>query len=127
MSRRLAVLALACLLASAARAGSGPKLVIDPESWDFGRTLKNRSLEKRFTIRNVGDAPLVIDRITTTCGCAAALLDEKTLKPGQSAELRVTFQTEGLEGRVERKVLLRSNDRQRDPLEIKLRADVARP
>jgi hypothetical protein len=129
VTRRLLLpFALASGLAAAvAAAGEGPRLVIDPESWDFGRTLKNRVLEKRFTIKNVGDAPLVVERITTTCGCAAALLDDKTLDPGESAQLKVTFQTQGLEGRVERKVLLRSNDRQRDPLEIKLQASVARP
>ncbi len=126
MTRRALLLPAAFLLVSAlaARAGSGPKLVLDPESWDFGRTLKSRVLEKEFTLRNVGDADLVIDKITTTCGCTAALLDEKTLKPGKQATLKVSFETRGFEGRVERKVLLRTNDRSRDPLEIKLQATV---
>jgi hypothetical protein len=127
VTRRLAVLALLCLLVPGAGAGVGPKLVIDPESWDFGRTLRNRALEKQFTVKNVGDAALVIDRITTTCGCTAALLDEKTLPPGKSAALKVTFQTQDFDGRVERKVVLRSNDRERDPLEIRLQATVVRP
>ena len=129
MRRRSVLLALVwvALGAGAVAAQSGPRLVIDPESWDFGRVLKGRSFEKTFTIKNVGDAPLVIDRITTTCGCTAVLLDEKTLKPGRSASLKVTFQTSGLQGKVERKVLLRSNDRARDPLEIKLQATVTQP
>jgi hypothetical protein len=125
--RRSLLLAALCLLPLGAGPGPAPRLVLDPESWDFGRTLKQRVLEKQFTIKNVGDAPLVIDRITTTCGCAAALLDEKTVKPGASATLKVTFQTQDFDGRVERKVLLRSNDRARDPLEIKLQATVVKP
>jgi hypothetical protein len=120
----LKALGLSLFVALGASAGEGPKLVLDPESWDFGRTLKSRQLEKQFTIRNVGDEDLVIDRITTTCGCTAALLDEKTLKPGKSAVLKVTFETRGFDGKVERTVVLRSNDRARDPLQIKLQATV---
>jgi hypothetical protein len=120
------LLALA-LLAPLANAAGGPHIALDPESWDFGRTLANRVLEKQFSLMNVGEADLVIDGISTTCGCAAALLSEKTLRPGQSATLKVTFATRGFEGHVERKVLLRSNDRGRDPLEIKLQATVVRP
>ncbi len=126
MTRRSLFFAAAQLLlwSLGARAASGPKLVLDPELWDFGRTLKGRVLEKEFTLRNVGDSDLVIDKITTTCGCTAALLDEKTLKPGKHAKLKVNFETRDYEGRIERKVLLRTNDRSRDPLEIKLQATV---
>ncbi len=122
MKGRVSSWILAALLATPALAA--PKLVLDPESWDFGRTLSSRLLEKQFTLKNVGDADLVIDKITTTCGCAAALLEDKTIKPGKSAVLKVTFETRGFVGRVERKVLLRTNDRERDPLEIKLQATV---
>ncbi|HET7292596.1 MAG TPA: DUF1573 domain-containing protein [Vicinamibacteria bacterium] len=114
----------ALLLAALAGAASGPRLALDPESWDFGRTLRNRVLEKQFTLRNVGDVDLVIDKITTTCGCTAALLSDKTLRPGGSGTLKVTFETRDYAGRVERKVLLRSNDKSRDPLEIRLQATV---
>jgi uncharacterized protein DUF1573 len=123
---RALLLVLLCVPAALHGAEAAPRLSLDPESWDFGRTLKNRVIEKQFTLRNVGDANLVIEKISTTCGCAAALLNEKTLAPGKSAVLTVTFDTRAFEGRVERKVLLRSNDRSRDPLEIKLQATVVR-
>jgi hypothetical protein len=123
---RALLLVLLCVPAALHGAEAAPRLSLDPESWDFGRTLKNRVIEKQFTLRNVGDANLVIEKISTTCGCAAALLSETTLAPGKSAVLRVTFDTRAFEGRVERKVLLRSNDRSRDPLEIKLQATVVR-
>jgi uncharacterized protein DUF1573 len=124
---RTSILAGLLLLSSVlSGAEAAPRLAVDPESWDFGRTLKNRVIEKQFTVRNVGDADLIVDKISSTCGCTAALLSEKTLPPGKSAILRVTFDTRDFEGRVERKVLLRSNDRARDPLEIKLQATVVK-
>jgi phage FluMu protein gp41 len=126
VSARALLVLLLCVPVGLGAADATPRLALDPESWDFGRTLKNRVIEKQFTLKNVGDADLVIERISTTCGCAAALLSEKTLAPGKSAVLRVTFDTRDLEGQVERKVLLRTNDRSRDPLEIKLQATVVR-
>ena len=127
MRAGLGLALLLILPAALGGAEAAPRLTLDPESWDFGRTLKNRVLEKQFTLKNAGAADLVIDKISTTCGCTAALLSEKTLRPGKSATLKVTFETRDFEGRVERKVLLRSNDRDRDPLEIKLQATVVRP
>ena len=102
----------------------GAKIAVEPAGFDFGRALVNRTLKKEFVIRNIGSEDLVIDRVTTSCGCTAALLDDKLVKPGQSAALRVELQTLGNPGRMERKILLRSNDEAHDPLEIKVQVSV---
>ena len=61
------------------------EISVEPASFDFGKALPDKVLEKQFSIRNFGDADLVIERVTTTCGCTAALLEEdsKVLKPGK--------------------------------------------
>jgi hypothetical protein len=128
---RLSSLALALLLAVSPAWASdkpaptlGPKIAVEPVGFDFGKALVNRTLKKEFVIRNIGTEDLVIDRVTTSCGCTAALLDDKLVKPGQSAALRVELQTLGNPGRMERKILLRSNDEAHDPLEIKVQVSV---
>lgn len=124
------VLAFAIAFSMSARAAEkaasdpGPRIAVEPASFDFGKALANRTLKKEFTIRNIGSADLVIDRVTTSCGCTAALLDDKLVKPGQSAALRVELQTLGNPGRLERKILLRSNDENHDPLEIRVQVNV---
>ena len=108
----------------AATPASGPQIAVEPASFDFGKALANRTLRKEFVIRNVGSQDLLIDRVSTSCGCTAALLDGKLVKPGQSSSLRIELQTLATPGRLERKVVLRSNDEAHDPLEIKLQVNV---
>ena len=128
MRRRLAVLGAVALLAASARAEEkprpGPRIRVDPESFDFGRALPGKTLRKEFTIRNFGDADLVIEGVSTTCGCTAALSAESHVRPGRSTSLRVTFETRTYSGRVERQVLVRSNDPKTPLLTVRVAATV---
>ena len=128
MRRRLAVLGAVALLAASARPEEkprpGPRIRVDPESFDFGRALPDKTLRKEFTIRNFGDAELVIEGISTSCGCTAALTAEKRVEPGGSTPLRVTLETRSYSGRVERQVLVRSNDPDTPLLRVRVSATV---
>ena len=130
-ARRLAVLSLALLLGAGMPGPSGagtpavaPAIRVEPEGFDFGRTLPGRTLRKEFTLRNAGDAELVIDGVSTTCGCTAAIAGAKRLQPGRSTPLSVTLETRDYRGRVERRVLVRSNDPKLPLLEVKIEATV---
>ena len=130
MRRTHAVLAFAlAVFAAPALRGedkTAPKISVEPASFDFGKALPGKTLEKQFSIRNFGDADLVIEQITTTCGCTAALLadEHKLLKPGQSGQLRVRLETRDYSGRVVRSVMVRSNDPEKKLLEVKVEATV---
>jgi hypothetical protein len=117
---------VACVLATTAWAVEppSPRIRVEPESFDFGNALPGKILRKEFTIRNFGDAPLELENVSTTCGCTAALPGAKRVEPGRSTPLRVTFQTRRFSGKVERKVLVRSNDPRTPLLEVKLAATV---
>ena len=44
-----------------------------PPSFDFGKVLPDKTLQKSSSIRNFGSADLVIESVSTTCGCTVAL------------------------------------------------------
>jgi hypothetical protein len=122
----LVALAFAGLAATLAGAGEKevPQIRVEPESFDFGRALPDKTLRKEFRIRNFGDAPLLIEGVKTTCGCTAALAAEDRVEPGGSTVLRVTLETRRYSGRVEREVLIRSNDPETPLARIRLSATV---
>jgi len=125
--RRAAVVAAALLLAGAAWAedeAPAPRIRVEPERFDFGNVLPEKTLRKEFTIRNFGNAPLELENVSTTCGCTAAIAGTKKIEPGGSTPLRVTFETRRFTGKVERRVLVRSNDPKTPLLEVKLGATV---
>jgi hypothetical protein len=107
--------------------GKAPRIRVEPESFDFGRALPGKTLRKDFRISNFGDAPLTIDGVSTTCGCTAALAAESRVEPGGSTVLRVTLQTRRDFGRVEREVLVRSNDPKTPLSRVRVVATVEAP
>jgi hypothetical protein len=106
---------------------AGPRLAVEPASFDFGSLLLGKEVEKSFVVRNVGTEDLVIEEVVPTCGCTVVNKDfEKTLKPGARTVVRLKLKTVST-GRVEKAVLIRWNDPAHKPFELKLTANVTAP
>ena len=103
---------------------AAPRIVVEPASFDFGTVRATRSVQKEFLVRNHGKGALVIESVTTDCGCTAALTDSTTVKPGASTPLRVTLTAPETPGRVVKTVLIGSNDPARPRLTVEVAADV---
>ena len=71
----------------------GPAIKIIPETYDLGTVIYGEVAKHIFTIENIGDEPLEILKLSTSCGCTKALMadEDKIIVPGQSVELAVTF------------------------------------
>jgi hypothetical protein len=89
---------------------SGPRMEIEPSDHDFGGVKPNQELLHVFTVSNVGTEPLEIRRISTSCGCTAAIAKTRVLNPGQSTTLEVTLETRKYKGVIEKSVSVASND-----------------
>ena len=103
-----------------------PAIKFKEKSWDFGKTKQGTVLTHVFRFENAGDATLVIRNVRTTCGCAAALISSKEIKPGKTGEIKVTFNTKGYEGNQTKYLYVDSND-PKDPkaqLTVKAAIDV---
>ena len=128
MRRSFVAVLLATLVAVPLRADEkaapAPRIRVEPESFDFGKAQQGKTLRKDFTIRNFGDAELVIEGVSTTCGCTAALAAQDHVEPGGRTVLRVTFETRSFSGKVERDVLVRSNDPKAPLVQVRVSATV---
>jgi len=106
-------------------AAGGARISVEPSSFDFGKAIQNKTLQKEFQIRNVGEADLVIDSVTTSCGCTVAEGYTKVVKPGASTHLQVSLQTRTSNGKLQKSVLIKSNDPTKGLFELKLEATVS--
>ena len=113
--------------AKPAAAPAAPRIAVEPSSFDFGKALTNKTLQKEFTIRNFGDADLVIDSVSTSCGCTVAEGYGKLVKPGASTQLQVSLQTRTSTGKIQKSVFIKSNDPAKATYELKLEATVSAP
>ncbi|HVP91984.1 MAG TPA: DUF1573 domain-containing protein [Terriglobales bacterium] len=94
---------------------------------DFGKVKQGEVLTHEFEFRNDGTDALVVERVETTCGCTAALVSEKEVKPGKAGKIKVTMDTHGYAGRMTRYVYLVSNDTQDSRRELSVSADIEVP
>jgi hypothetical protein len=124
--RRRALRGALVLLGATAVAGelAGPRIRVEPTIFDFGKVRPQRTLRKEFRVRNLGDRPLAIGRISKSCRCTGAMVDETAVAPGDSTSLRVWLETRNASGPIEEQVLLNSNDPETPQLKIRLRATV---
>lgn len=102
--------ALAAPLPAESSKNDGPRAEIEPEEFDFGSAQQEQKLVHEFTVRNAGTQELEIRRISTSCGCTAALASDRTVAPGSSTALTVTLETRKYKGVVERSVSIATND-----------------
>ncbi|MFN8481750.1 MAG: DUF1573 domain-containing protein [Anaerolineae bacterium] len=60
-------------------------------TWDFGNVPAQQKVEKVLQLSNNGKSQLIIDNVTASCGCTAAVVSQDKIDAGQSADLRVGY------------------------------------
>lgn len=101
-----------------------PKIKFSEELKDFQKVKQGDVLTHEFVIRNEGDAVLTIRRVDTSCGCTAVLLTEKTIAPGKEGRLKVTFNTQGYAGKVDKYIYIESDDPSRTNVQLTVSAEI---
>ena len=90
----------------------------------FGEHQEGAILHTSFTIKNSGKSPLVIHDVVTDCACVAVGWTNKTLAPGESAELKVSFDTVLRQDVQVRPIKIVSNDPRRPEMMMYLKAKI---
>jgi len=76
---------------------------------NFGQVKEGEKIGCIFTFINTGNANLVINSATTTCGCTVPKYDRKPIAPGKNGSLEVVFNTEGRNGIQSKTITVKSN------------------
>jgi hypothetical protein len=123
----VAVLVGALLIAHMARASGEPKLKFKETVWNFGKVKQGDVLSHEFVFVNEGDATLVIQKVSTSCGCTAALVSADKIQPGNEGRIEIKFDTRGYGGQVRKLVYVDSNDPGEAHRQLEVAADIEIP
>ncbi len=91
-------------------AGEIPILKLSEYNHNFGTVKEGEKKEAVIKVSNIGSGTLKIKNIRTSCGCTAALLNNKSLKPNESDKLKIIFDSKNMEGEIARTITLTTND-----------------
>jgi hypothetical protein len=104
-----------------------PILEISERFYDFGTINPNSVATRTFVIANRGDAPLVIAKAYTTCGCTIADISAQEIPPGKVALMTLKFDPafhhqHGVT--VRRGVIIQTNDDKNPSTEVWIQASI---
>lgn len=102
---------MAILLATG-MASAQKKAVIsaDETSHDFGQIKEaDGKVSASFVIKNAGEAPLVITRVIASCGCTTPEWTKEPIAPGQTGNIKITYDPKGRPGPFSKTISVYSN------------------
>ena len=106
MKRKL--LLIYTLLTVALAAMAQPRLSSNKEMHNFGQIEWKKPVWVEYTITNIGNEPLVLTDVTTSCACSVAEWTQTPIAPGEKGTVKASFDAEML-GHFEKSVAIYSN------------------
>ena len=65
---------------------------------DYGKIYNFSDGPKVFIFKNIGDQPIIINKIQSSCGCTVPKKPEKPIMPGEDGEIKVSYDTKRVGG-----------------------------
>ncbi|GHT36346.1 hypothetical protein FACS189414_4480 [Bacteroidia bacterium] len=106
----IAVFITFLLISAQAIAQKGAEISSDLQTYDFGVITESEEPATHiFTIKNTGTSPLVINRITASCGCTQPEWSKAPIAPGATGEVKVSYNPKGRPGPFYKNIAINSN------------------
>jgi len=75
-----------------------PKITFKQTTHDFGRIIQGEKIAVNYYFENTGKSDLVINKVSTSCGCTVGNYPKKPIKPGKKGKIEVVFDSKGKKG-----------------------------
>jgi Protein of unknown function (DUF1573) len=87
-----------------------PILEIENANFDFGDIKKDDKVEHVFKFTNKGKiGDLIIINVSPSCGCTVPEWTKTPVKPGESGEIKIIFNTAGKSGLQQKSIMVTAN------------------
>ena len=102
-----------------------PAIGFRETTFDFGTLLEAESAVHTFVFKNTGNAPLVIKRIKTTCGCTTVDYAKGEIAPDAEGNITLQVNTSGYGGKtITKSVTVYTNDPKATEIELRMAGNV---
>ena len=81
----------------------------DKIEYDFGTVNEGDVVETVYKVTNSGNTDLIITDAKASCGCTVPVWPRNAIKPGESADIAVKFNTRGKPNRQSKTITLSTN------------------
>lgn len=106
----LFALILSTSLTFAQKGNKAPELTFAKSTHDFGKVEeKVGTVSCEFKVKNTGSAPLIIQKVRTTCGCTTPDYTKEPILPGKEGSIKVTYSATGRPGTFNKEVTVFTN------------------
>jgi hypothetical protein len=103
-----------------------PVITFEKNIHDFGKVIQGERLSYVFKFTNTGKSNLIIENTTASCGCTTTIPPKAPIRPGETGEIKVTFDSKTKEGKVSNMVVVMANTHPVHTI-IKVEAEVVKP
>lgn len=122
-----------------------PVIELTESSFDFGKVNNIDVQNHEFTVKNIGKSDLFLSQITTSCDCTSAYVIQDgntsprfnmhinsnwqtSIKPNETVQVKAVYDPKVMpeEGKIERFVIMATNDPNKPKLELKLNIEIVK-
>lgn len=103
---------------------NAPDILFSETAFDFGEVKSGDKVNHTFKVSNNGKSPLILRKVKASCGCTASQPDKTTILPGETANIAVSFDTRGRNGRQNQSITVYSNDPRKSTMLLRISASV---
>lgn len=128
MKLALATIGLLLAVLLAACGGGAPDIDLSQSQTDLGVVTNGEIRTIEISVQNLGSDDLIIEAVTTSCGCTSAGISPQVIPPGGTGILAIRYDSgaHGPDevGPVMRQVFIASNDPDETEFEFRFTAEV---
>jgi len=128
MKLTLATIGVFFAVLLAACGGGAPDIELSQSETDLGEITIGEIRTVDIPVQNLGSGDLIIEAVSTSCGCTTASIEPEVIPPGGTGTLTVRYDS-GLHGPDEvgpvmRQVFIASNDPSKPEVEFRFTAEL---
>lgn len=98
----------------------------DPYLWDFGKVKEGTVVKHTFILKNESAKELKIIQLNTSCGCTVSKVKKNTLKPAESTQIEVKFNSKKYSGSVQQFVYVNTDNIDNPVIRFIIKAEVVK-